>query len=91
MDLADPPTEEEVFEAIGKLKGGKVGGINGILPEMVKSCGGEIMDYIVELFHTIWREQTTRQKWRVVLLVPIPKKGDLTQFETGMESACWMR
>ena len=59
MDLADRPTKEEEIEAIGKLKGGKAGGRNGILPEMVKSCGGETMDYIVELFDTMERTDNT--------------------------------
>ena len=37
------------------------------------------MDYILELFYTIWRKQTALEVWRDALLVPIPKKGDLTQ------------
>ena len=40
-ELAVTPTEEEVMEAIVKLKGGKAGGRNGVLPEMVKSCWGQ--------------------------------------------------
>ena len=77
--LAVSPTEEEVMEAIGKLKGGKAGGRNGILPEMVKSCGGQLMDYMLDLFQTVWSEQHVPKEWRDALLVPIPKKGDLTQ------------
>ena len=49
------------------------GGQNGILPEMVKYCGG-LIDYILDLFSTVWREQ----EWRDALIIPIPKKGDLT-------------
>ena len=78
-ELADPPTEEEVMEAMGKLKLGKAGGKSGILPEMVRGCGGELMDYILDMFHTVWMEQRVPQEWRDALLVPIPKKGDLTQ------------
>ena len=78
-ELADPPTKEEVMEALGKLKGGKAGGKSGILPEMVRGCGGEIVDYIMDMFHTVWMEQTVPQEWRDALLVPLPKKGDLTQ------------
>ena len=55
MDLPESPTEEVVIEALGKLKGGKAVGKSGILPGMVKGCGGKIMDYILDLFHTIWR------------------------------------
>ena len=78
-ELADAPTEEEVMEAMGKLKLGEDGGKSGILPEMVRGCGGELMDYILDMFHTVWMEQRVPQEWRDALLVPIPKKGDLTQ------------
>ena len=78
-ELADAPTEEEVMEAMGKLKLGKDDGKSGILPEMVRGCGGELMDYILDMFHNVWMEQRVPQEWRDALLVPIPKKGDLTQ------------
>ena len=78
-DLAEPPTEEEIMQAIGRLKCGRAGGKSGILPEMVKGCGGEMMDHIIDLFATVWREEEVPQDWRDALLVPIPKKGDLTQ------------
>ena len=77
--LVDPPTAEEVAEAMGKLKEGKAGGKNGILPEMVRGCGETMMDYTLDMFRTVWMEQRVPQEWRDALLVPIPKKGDLTQ------------
>ena len=36
LELADAPTEEEVWSAVGKLRNGKAGGTSGILPEMMK-------------------------------------------------------
>ena len=56
-ELKVPPTEDEVLEALGKLKGKKAAGKNGILPEMVKGCGGWMMDYILDLFSTVWKEE----------------------------------
>ena len=35
---------------------GKAGGKSGILLEMVRGCG-ELMDYILDMFHTVWMEQ----------------------------------
>lgn len=72
------PTEGEIDEAIGSLKGHKTGGKNGILPEMVKSCTTCIINNILNLFHTIWREELVPSKWRYAMIVPIPKEGDLT-------------
>ena len=45
-ELAVSPTEEEVMEAIGKVK-------VGIVQEMVKSCGGQLMDYMLDLFRNV--------------------------------------
>ena len=77
-ELADPPTEEEVVEALRKMKVGKAGGKSGILPEMVRGCAGQLMDFILDMFHTVWSEQRVPHDWRDALLVPIPKKGDLS-------------
>lgn len=44
-ELASPPTEEEeVMEAERKLKNGKAGDNIGILLEVLKGCGGQIMN-----------------------------------------------
>ena len=78
-DMNEPPTAVEISEALDSLKGHKAGGKNGILPELVKSSGGDIMDYILDLFNTVWNDQRVPDEWRDAMLVPIPKKGDLTQ------------
>ena len=77
-DLDEPPTEDEIDVAMMRLKMQKAGGKNGILPEMIKSCGSHIMDNICDLFHTVWMEERVPTEWRDALIVPIPKKGDLT-------------
>ncbi len=35
-EMSEPPSEEELERAIGKLHSGKAGGETGVLPEMVK-------------------------------------------------------
>ncbi len=77
-DLSEPPTEEEICTAIMRLKSQKAGGKNGILPEMINSCGPHIMDHLCDLFCTVWSEERVPAEWRDALMVPIPKKGDLT-------------
>ena len=37
-----------------------------------------IMDNICDLFHTVWMKERVPTEWRDALIVPIPKKGDLT-------------
>ena len=36
-----------------------------------------MMEYILDLFETVWKEERVPDEWRDALLVPIPKKGDL--------------
>ena len=60
------------------MKSGKAGGKNGVLPEMIKCCGANLLDHLVELFQCVWREGSVPQEWKDAVIVPIPKKGDLT-------------
>ena len=76
-DMSEPSTEDEVLDVMGTIREQAAGGQNGILPEMVKYCGG-LLEYIVDLFSTVWRKQKVPKEWRDALIIPIPKKGDLT-------------
>ena len=44
LDLDNPPTEEELESALGKLKEGKAGGKTGIPPELIAYGGTELRD-----------------------------------------------
>ena len=76
LDL--PPSEEEVLGAVSAIRGNKAGGKNGILPELVKCCGANLLEYFLELFHQVRRDECVPQEWKDALIVPIPKKGDLS-------------
>ena len=78
-ELAELPTEEELMEAIEKLKNGKAGGESGVLPELVKvACIDEFPKRLLELVHDVWKEKSVPAEWRDAILIPIPKKGDLS-------------
>ena len=79
-EMGDPPSEEELQNALGKLKCGKASGEAGILPEMLKAacCTAEFMKRLLELFSDVWRECKVPADWCDAVLVPIPKKGDLS-------------
>ena len=76
--MCEPPTEDEIIEAMDHIKKNKAGSSNGILPEMVKACGANILEYIQDLFGTVWHEGVPQER-KDALLIPIPKKGDLSQ------------
>ena len=76
--LAGPPDKDEILRALGRLAVGRAGGLNGLLPDVLKYCGGPLLDYILTLFQTVWKERCVPAEWRDALLVPVPKKGDLS-------------
>ena len=78
--IADPPSKEELFAAIDAMKKGKMGDKSGILPNMVKaaSCQEEFMEVLLVLVQQVWSENKVPQDWSDAVLIPIPKKGDLT-------------
>ena len=73
--LDDIPTEEEIETAMSKLKGGS--GKTGILPEMIKYGGAELLDRILELVRLVWEEGSVVKDWKDANIIPIPKKGNL--------------
>ena len=76
-DMSEPPTEEEICEAMDRLKGNKASGRNGILPEMLKNCGPDTMNRIYDLFNTVWREGevlTVCDNWRGISLLDVVGK-----------------
>ena len=76
--LIETPTMVELTEAFGKLKNGKAGAANGILPEMVKAacCESDFLELLLDLVQTTWEKGEVPKDWSDDLLVPIPKKGD---------------
>ena len=51
-ELSEPPDRDEILRALGKLTLGRAGGMNGLLPDVLKCCGGPLLDYILTLFQT---------------------------------------
>ena len=79
-DMERLPSIEELYNAVGKLRNGTAAGESGILPEMVKSVciQGEFLSTLLELIHDVWREGSVPSDWCDAVLIPVPKKGDLT-------------
>ena len=69
----------EVDEAIKKLKKHKSPGNDGIMAEMLQAGGDCLKRKIHELCNRVWDEENIPEQWGRSLLIPIPKKGDLSQ------------
>ena len=76
-ELDSPPTDEELLQALNKLKKGKAGGKSGILPELILCGGCELEDRILRIMEKIWEGGCVVDDWKDAVVVPIPKKGDL--------------
>ena len=77
-DLDHPPTAEEIEEAVSALKSNKAGGRNELTPELVKLVCTVFDNYVLDLFQSVWEAKKVPKEWIDAVLVPIPKKGDLS-------------
>jgi hypothetical protein len=69
----------EVKEAIRTLKKNKSAGADGITAEMLQAGGEPLVRHIHRLCNKAWHEGTIPEEWGKSILVPIPKKGDLSE------------
>ena len=69
----------EVEDAINKLKKNKSPGVDGITAEMIQAGGEKLKYKIYELCNRAWDDGTIPEQWGESILIPIPKKGDLSQ------------
>ena len=86
-ELVQPLAEDEIMEDLGKQKGNEARGKTGILLEMMKCCGAVMMECILNLFETVWKEESVPDGWRDALLVPIPMKGDLMIWQLAWDQS----
>ncbi|VDP50667.1 unnamed protein product [Schistosoma curassoni] len=73
-----PPTIEELSMAIRQIKSGKAAGPDSIPAEALKADVPVTARILHILFNKIWYEEQVPKDWKEVLLVKIPKKGDLS-------------
>jgi hypothetical protein len=84
-DIAPPGDDDtqdilysEVQTAIRALKRNKSPGSDGITAEMLQAGGEPLARQIHMLCNKSWHEGTIPEEWGRSILVPIPKKGDLS-------------
>ena len=74
--LGDPPTENEVQDAIRKLSNNKASGPDGIPAEIFKQGGPKLVCHIHSLLVKVWEKEEIPAELRDALIVTIFKKGD---------------
>jgi hypothetical protein len=77
--LNAPITKEEVSAAIKNLHSHKAGGLDGVVPEMLKRGGDEVICFLTKLFNKVFDSGIYPSDWAKAIVVPIFKKGDAHQ------------
>ncbi|VDI73390.1 Hypothetical predicted protein, partial [Mytilus galloprovincialis] len=73
-------TQQEILNAIQKLKNGKSPDEYGITAEHIKYAGNEITHIYQNIFNQIFKEGKVATSFKTGIITPVPKKGkDLTQ------------
>ena len=63
--------------ALKKMKDGKAAGMNGIVVEMLKTEGINIIDWLLRIFSRCMESGVVPEDWKATCFVPIYKrKGD---------------
>ena len=75
----DPPTLEEVQNAIKGMKSNKAAGLDSAVTAEALKGGGEVMAKVIHTFCVeAFNTHTPPDQWITNVIVPLPKKGDLS-------------
>ena len=78
--LTDPPSREETVEAIDAMKTNKAAGLDcAITAEALQAGGGSMVNMIHDFCTEVYTTASPPQQWTTNIIVPLPKKGDLSQ------------
>ena len=75
----NPPSKQEIINALKSLKNGKSAGPDGIPPEALKTDMKTTADMLYPLLLKIWTKKEIPNDWKIGHIVKLPKKGDLGQ------------
>jgi hypothetical protein len=73
----EPPTIDEIKEAIKHLKNGKAPGPDNLNAELFKADPDTAAEALHPLFDSIWKEEKIPSDWQNGSIVKVPKKGNL--------------
>ena len=73
----EPFSKDELKVAKARIKENKACGEDGIPPEVIKRC--DLDDIILSFCNGALEEGQAPEQWKISNIVPVPKKGDLSQ------------
>ncbi|KAL0839312.1 hypothetical protein ABMA28_016056 [Loxostege sticticalis] len=66
---------DEIWNALSKVKSGKAGGEDGIVPEMLKEGGESLIAELADLFNRCLSEGNIPKNWENAIVILLYKKG----------------
>ncbi|KAE8738306.1 hypothetical protein FOCC_FOCC016216 [Frankliniella occidentalis] len=75
----EPPSVEEILDIIGGLKKKSAPGVDGIPAPLLQHGGRPVAVALRNIIVRIIKEGDMPTEWKKSILMPLPKKGDLTQ------------
>ena len=75
-DLDREISVQEVRRAIRKLKKGKAAGVDGVVAEILKEGGEEIVNALAQLCSKAWKDEKVPTDWTRGIISPIFKDGE---------------
>ena len=72
----NPPSPEEIMQAIAKLRTNKAAGDDNLPPELFLYGMHELLPHFQDLLLSIWNNEKIPDDWKTAVIVPIHKKGD---------------
>lgn len=74
-------SSEEVKIALNMLKNRKASGADKIVSECLKKGGKSLLNQLYKLMNTIWKQEEILKAWRIFIICPLHKKGDIMDCE----------
>ena len=68
--------ECEVKWALGSITTNKASGVNGIPVELFQILKDDALKVLHSICQQIWKTQQWTQDWKMLIFIPIPKKGN---------------
>ena len=72
----EPPSQEKIRATVRKLKNGRMPGVDGTTPEILKTSVCDCIIVLVELLPQIWSAQKVPSDWAKGTIIKLLKKGD---------------
>ncbi|XP_055383684.1 uncharacterized protein LOC129613579 [Condylostylus longicornis] len=74
-----PPTQNEISDALKRLKQGRAEGPDGIPAELLQADTRSAVAILHPILQSVWEDEIIPTSWKQGIIVKLPKRGDLRE------------